>query len=75
MGRRFIVGFGVVRFANVGYVSRFHDLAWTEGDDDSRGVVAGALENGSLDLWDADKLLNGERCGGPRCVGCERHLH
>lgn len=44
---------------------RFHDLAWAEGDDDSRGVIAGALENGSLDLWDADKLLEGSRFGGP----------
>jgi len=26
---------------------------------DSRGIIAGALENGSLDLWDADKLLSG----------------
>ena len=24
----------------------------------SRGYIAGALENGSLDLWDADKLLD-----------------
>ncbi|PWY74405.1 hypothetical protein BO70DRAFT_431274 [Aspergillus heteromorphus CBS 117.55] len=39
--------------------SGFNDLAWTESDDSSRGVIAGALENGSLDLWDADKLLNG----------------
>ena len=40
--------------------SRFNDIAWTkEPDSDSRGVIAGALENGSLDLWDADKLLAG----------------
>lgn len=40
---------------------RFNDIAWTNGDDDqSRGVVAGALENGSLDLWDAEKLLGGD---------------
>lgn len=40
----------------------FNDLAWTESEDSSsRGVIAGALENGSLDLWDADKLLNGSR--------------
>ncbi|PYH99578.1 WD40 repeat-like protein [Aspergillus ellipticus CBS 707.79] len=39
--------------------SGFNDLAWTESEDNSRGVIAGALENGSLDLWDADKLLNG----------------
>ncbi|OAX82810.1 protein transporter SEC31 [Emergomyces africanus] len=39
--------------------SGFHDLAWTESDDSSRGIIAGALENGSLDLWNADKLLSG----------------
>jgi len=38
---------------------RFHDIAWTNGEGEkSRGILAGALENGSLDLWDADKLLN-----------------
>lgn len=34
-------------------------------------MIAGALENGSLDLWDADKLINGSRFvrrqGAPRC--------
>ncbi|KAE8147755.1 hypothetical protein BDV25DRAFT_28417 [Aspergillus avenaceus] len=39
--------------------SGFNDLAWTQSEDNTRGVIAGALENGSLDLWDADKLLNG----------------
>lgn len=40
----------------------FNDLAWTESEDSSsRGVIAGALENGSLDLWDADKLLRSAR--------------
>ncbi|KAL3474970.1 hypothetical protein BJX99DRAFT_230668 [Aspergillus californicus] len=39
--------------------SGFNDLAWTESDDNARGVIAGGLESGSLDLWDADKLLNG----------------
>ena len=40
---------------------RFNDIAWTSGNDDqSRGIVAGALENGSLDLWDADMLLSGD---------------
>jgi len=42
----------------------FNDIAWTESEDNSRGVIAGALENGSLDLWDADKLLNGARFVG-----------
>lgn len=44
-----------------GFLSSFNDLAWTESEDNSRGVIAGALENGSLDLWDADKLLSGAR--------------
>ena len=39
--------------------SRFNDIAWTrEGSSDSQGILAGALDNGSLDLWDAEKLLN-----------------
>ncbi|PGH23518.1 protein transporter SEC31 [Polytolypa hystricis UAMH7299] len=45
--------------AKISIDSGFHDLAWTEWDDVSRGVIAGALENGSLDLWNADKLLSG----------------
>ncbi|KAL1382013.1 hypothetical protein HDK64DRAFT_57322 [Phyllosticta capitalensis] len=41
--------------------SRFHDIAWgIPNDDRPRGVIAGALESGSLDLWDADKLLKGQ---------------
>ncbi|KAF2460225.1 hypothetical protein BDY21DRAFT_315360 [Lineolata rhizophorae] len=40
--------------------SRFHDVAWSKPDDShSRGIIAGALENGSLDLWDAEKLQSG----------------
>ena len=40
---------------------RFNDIAWTTGNDNqSRGIVAGALENGSLDLWNVDKLLSGD---------------
>ncbi|KAL1984963.1 hypothetical protein VTN96DRAFT_8519 [Rasamsonia emersonii] len=39
--------------------SGFNDIAWAEYDENNRGVIAGALENGSLDLWDADKLING----------------
>ncbi|KAJ5105801.1 Protein transport protein (SEC31) [Penicillium alfredii] len=39
--------------------SGFNDLAWTEFDNSKRGVIAGGLENGSLDLWNADKLLAG----------------
>ena len=44
---------------NISTDSRFNDIAWT-GRGSSRGIIAGALENGSLDLWDADKLLVGE---------------
>lgn len=47
--------------ASISTDSRFNDVAWTNRDDDqSRGIIAGALENGSLDLWDADKLLGGD---------------
>lgn len=36
---------------------RFNDIAWNQPDDSHpRGVIAGALESGSLDLWDAEKL-------------------
>ncbi|KAG9249044.1 hypothetical protein BJ878DRAFT_563603 [Calycina marina] len=41
--------------------SRFHDIAWAPASaDHPRGIIAGALENGFLDLWDAEKLLNGD---------------
>lgn len=44
--------------------SRFNDIAWTkEADTSSKGIVAGALENGALDLWDADRLLTGTENG------------
>ena len=47
--------------ASIDTDSRFYDIAWTkETDSESRGVIAGALESGSLDLWDADKLLRGD---------------
>ncbi|KAF2839646.1 hypothetical protein M501DRAFT_1015741 [Patellaria atrata CBS 101060] len=37
--------------------SRFHDIAWSQPNDEhSRGIIAGGLESGSLDLWDAEKL-------------------
>ena len=42
------------------YGHRFHDIAWVQPKGFSTGVVAGALENGSLDLWDAGKLLDGD---------------
>ncbi|KAI7066200.1 WD40 repeat-like protein, partial [Hortaea werneckii] len=38
----------------------FNDIAWSEPDDDHPlGVIAGALENGSVDIWDAEKLRKG----------------
>ena len=39
--------------------SRFHDIAWVETNES--GIIAGALESGSLDLWDSKKLLEGQR--------------
>ncbi|KAL8869801.1 MAG: hypothetical protein Q9174_003998, partial [Haloplaca sp. 1 TL-2023] len=40
--------------------SRFHDIAWAQPNEDHpNGILAGALENGSLDLWSAERLLNG----------------
>ncbi|EPQ61450.1 Bgt-133 [Blumeria graminis f. sp. tritici] len=41
--------------------SRFHDLAWSPPNaNHPRGIIAGALENGSLYLWDAKKFINRE---------------
>lgn len=38
----------------------FNDIAWSEPDDDHPlGVIAGALDNGAVDLWDAQKLRSG----------------
>ncbi|KAJ5899329.1 hypothetical protein N7495_004073 [Penicillium taxi] len=45
--------------AKVDIDSGFNDLAWADFDDTKRGVIAGGLENGALDLWNADKLLAG----------------
>ena len=40
---------------------RFHDIAWApESATHPRGVIAGALENGSLDLWGAEQMIRGE---------------
>ncbi|KAI0389197.1 WD40 repeat-like protein [Xylariaceae sp. FL0594] len=40
--------------------SRFYDIAWGQPSEDyPKGIIAGALENGSLDLWDAEKLISG----------------
>ncbi|KAH7321153.1 hypothetical protein B0I35DRAFT_428687 [Stachybotrys elegans] len=41
--------------------SRFYDIAWGPPDaDHPRGIIAGALENGTLELWDARKLGAGD---------------
>ncbi|KAK1596186.1 WD40-repeat-containing domain protein, partial [Colletotrichum navitas] len=46
--------------ASISTDSRFYDLAWGPPDSDHpKGIIAGALENGSLDLWDAEKLIDG----------------
>ncbi|KAL2021134.1 hypothetical protein VTK56DRAFT_7440 [Thermocarpiscus australiensis] len=47
--------------ASISTESRFYDIAWgNPSDEHPRGVVAGAMEDGSLQLWDAAKLLAGE---------------
>ena len=47
--------------ASISTDSRFNDIAWTGGAlINSGGIIAGALENGSLDLWDAEKLVSGK---------------
>jgi hypothetical protein len=44
------------------YGIRFYDIAWSQPDDThERGLIAGALENGSLDLWDAQKIAESSR--------------
>ncbi|KAK2591204.1 protein transport protein S31 [Conoideocrella luteorostrata] len=46
--------------ASITTESRFYDIAWGPADSDHpNGVIAGALENGSLELWDAAKLEDG----------------
>ncbi|WPH03389.1 Protein transport protein sec31 [Acrodontium crateriforme] len=38
----------------------FNDVAWSDpSDEHPEGVIAGALENGSVDLWDVAKLREG----------------
>ncbi|KAH6610213.1 transport sec31 [Trichoderma cornu-damae] len=40
--------------------ARFYDIAWGPADaDHPKGIIAGALENGTLELWDAEKLETG----------------
>ncbi|KAI4163101.1 MAG: hypothetical protein LQ342_003228 [Letrouitia transgressa] len=52
--------------ASVGAESRFYDIAWSKPNDaTSKGLIAGALENGSLNLWNAEDLLNGGNSSEP----------
>ncbi|KAK4162264.1 hypothetical protein QBC43DRAFT_215681 [Cladorrhinum sp. PSN259] len=47
--------------ATISTESRFYDIAWGASSDEyPLGVIAGAMEDGSLQLWDAEKLKNGE---------------
>ena len=63
-GSSTIFSMRATRVLTVSFRIRFNDIAWTTGDNDhSRGIIAGALENGSLDLWDTDKLLSGDGLG------------
>lgn len=49
------IHFGGVAFLTCG---SFHDLAWTPAEEGrKRGIIAGAFDNGSLGLWDADQLV------------------
>ncbi|KAF3153858.1 hypothetical protein TWF569_001452 [Orbilia oligospora] len=41
--------------ATISTDARFHGIAWGK-----RGILAGALENGTLDLWNSESLFNGE---------------
>ncbi|KAK6069050.1 WD domain-containing protein [Seiridium cupressi] len=46
--------------ASIAADSRFYDIAWGPPTEDyAQGIIAGALENGALDLWDAQKLIEG----------------
>ncbi|KAK0282526.1 protein transport protein S31 [Friedmanniomyces endolithicus] len=41
--------------------SGFNDIGWSEpSDEHPLGLVAGALDNGSVDIWDAAKLREGD---------------
>ncbi|ODA81652.1 hypothetical protein RJ55_00153 [Drechmeria coniospora] len=46
--------------ASITTESKFFEIAWSPPSaDHPKGIIAGALENGSLDLWDAAKLEAG----------------
>ena len=53
-------------------MARFYDIAWGRTSNDKpRGIIAGALENGSLDLWSADALL--EKSSNPLISQTTKH--
>ncbi|KAG5518360.1 hypothetical protein PMAC_003157 [Pneumocystis sp. 'macacae'] len=42
--------------------TRFNDIAWgCAFEGRKKGIIAGAMENGALSLWDADLICSGER--------------
>ncbi|KAF1360016.1 WD40 repeat-like protein [Lizonia empirigonia] len=46
--------------ATVNVDSRFNDIAWSQPSEQyPRGIIAGALDSGTLVLWDAEKLRTG----------------
>lgn len=51
---------------------RFNDIAWgRQSNDKPRGIIAGGMENGSLDLWSADALL--DKSSNPLISQTTRH--
>ncbi|KAH0594184.1 hypothetical protein MHUMG1_08023 [Metarhizium humberi] len=58
--------------ASITTESRFYDIAWGSADSDHpKGIIAGALENGSLELWDAAKL----EAGAPDALISQTNKH
>ncbi|KAI9844366.1 MAG: protein transport protein S31 [Thelocarpon superellum] len=67
-----IVGAELQPAATVETDSRFYDIAWGKASNDhGMGIIAGALENGSLDLWDAKTLMDG--ASGPLMSRTSKH--
>ncbi|CCX13539.1 hypothetical protein FPQ18DRAFT_314218 [Pyronema domesticum] len=58
--------------ASVETDSKFNDIAWgRQSNDKPRGIIAGGMENGSLDLWSADALL--DKSSNPLISQTTRH--
>ncbi|RPA87007.1 hypothetical protein BJ508DRAFT_410594 [Ascobolus immersus RN42] len=52
--------------------SRFYDIAWGGiSNDRPKGIIAGGMESGSLNLWSADTLLDGS--GDPLISSTTKH--